>query len=52
MYNDVVGAPICRLTLSLTGGCAGGALSSADDSALFLASADPAALPLPSVEEM
>jgi hypothetical protein len=47
-----VGAPICRLTPSLAGGCAGGTLSSEKDSALFLASTDPAELALPSVEQM
>jgi hypothetical protein len=51
MYSDVVEALICRLTLSYPEGCAGSTFSSEEDSALLLASTDPAELELPSVEK-
>jgi hypothetical protein len=51
MYSDVVEALICRLILSYPEGCPGGIFSSEEDSALLLASTDPAELELPSVEK-
>jgi hypothetical protein len=51
MYSDVVEALICRLILSYPEGCAGGTFSSEEDSALLLASVDPAELGLPSVQK-
>ena len=52
MYSDVVGATICRLTLSLTGGCTVGTFSPEPDSVLCLASTDPTELALPSVKQI
>jgi hypothetical protein len=52
MYSDVVGATICRLTLSLTAGCTAGTFSPEPDSVPCLASTDPTELALPSVKEM